>query len=131
MSNQALNAAAANADKAKANKPAASKAQGANAEKANENADLNAANANGATGANAGNTGDENDDENDDDTAPAADGTQKVYVLSGEGLPANLAPFTRFSLAKKALKAQIDKGHAVTMRTARAKVSKQVSVTLA
>lgn len=130
MSNQALQSAANAADKSKANKPAASKAQGANAEKANAAADLQGANDTGAQGANAGNAGgDENDDE--EDNAPAADGTQKVYVLTGAGLPANLAPFTRFSAARKVLKAAIDAGHAVTMETKRAKITKQVSVTLA
>ncbi|MGB5859060.1 MAG: hypothetical protein WBH52_11625 [Pseudomonas aeruginosa] len=126
MSNQALNAAAKTASKKAESKP-----QGANAEKANAAADLQGANDTGAQGANAGNAGVTDDDENDDDNAPAADGTQKVYVLTGAGLPANLAPFTRFSAARKVLKAAIDAGHAVTMETKRAKVTKQVSVTLA
>lgn len=104
MSNQALQSAAATADKANATA------------KANK----------GRASAKPGN---ENDD--DDDNTPAADGTVKVYILDYEGKPADESPYTRFSLARKAVKALIDDGKTVSMRTARAKVQKQVTVSLA
>lgn len=106
MSNQALNAAATaannTADKAKASAAKPGKASAK--------------------------PGNENDDEHEE---IAADGTVKVYILDYDGKPADESPYTRFSLARKAVKSLIDDGKTVSMRTARAKVSKQVSVTLA
>lgn len=70
-------------------------------------------------------------DDDEENNTPAADGTVKVYILEYEGKPADEPPYTRFSLARKAVKTLIDDGKTVAMRTARAKVSKQVSVSLA